>query len=95
MSRELHALTAFEKIINAQREFLVKNRNEDILHRYKEMEKDRKRAKSAKNVLDIICREGNADRIVKATDRFLELIEKRALTLEKKPNGTYKIKATK
>ena len=89
LSREIQALTTINKAILKTKAWIKLHGNYDPLNEQIEARKQKKLKKQFDRFLANSTVESR-QRMIKASERFLELIEERAITLEKGPDGEYR-----
>jgi hypothetical protein len=86
LSREIHALTALMKSITKAKEWEMLNEGSDPLHRRRWEAKKRKIESQFSSFLKSSDDHSN---FLNAADRFLDLCEQHAITIDMGPNGQY------
>jgi len=89
LSRDVQALSTLQKTIMKQKEFQIKNEFRDPLKLLVE-EKNRKEIEGKfQRLMD--RKDIDHDRLLKATQKFLELAEEKSLLMIETPNGKYRL----
>jgi len=82
ISKDVQALTAFEKLVVKQKEYVIKHNNTDPAVILTQERREKHFDNIFNNVLDTyLPTEASRNRMIKVSEKFLELAEKEAMTL--------------
>ena len=88
INRDLQALASFRKAILKQKEWEATH--EEPLNRRRYQKMAQRIDRRFNNLMESLGTEGQS-RMIEGADRFLQLVEERAVTMHEKEDGTYNL----
>ena len=90
LGKEVLALTTLEKTIIKQRDWILRHPGQDPVEKMKEQKREAGIVETFENYMDNSTAEGR-ENLMEASNKFIELCEQNALTLEIDDDGNYAV----